>query len=531
MKDINKEIDLIFESSWSRVLQWINSYDIATITAFRSKLKDVTEHTFIPENKQVGDSFTLQENRVRNKELKAKLLSCGYGVTNIHGNYIEGISGADAVEVGEESFFVVNLKNDSNFYNELFQLSEYYNQDSFLYKPKEDEQAYLVGTNNSDYPGYQQKDIAGTLTSLPSKFMSRIKNAAFAFVKKDQWVKHDEKSDLTADEMNDYEHSYSWHKDEKPTFANRKALRAQMLKESEDWEMMKKNNGIVLETIKDYTPFSRQSIGSYASRIKLNENVVNKFNELKMNERSVACDQFNVINEKLMAFEKGLKRLDESSIERILSHGKKGFIVISANRSEIYSSNKKCDLTKQFEQWCTENGKDCTNEKIQSQWLKDRNKKADLDLKADLKESPFSYSAVFGGYHGADNVTDSFEPSYIVYTQGRPDKTLTKNITFNVLYKYALMLCAKYDQESVYVQAPGQAPNWIDRHGKQTNSHSSLNFKINRDNETYYTTNKRDKDHPQRFTADIVFENMYCSRGASSYPDRIKRTQAGEIFL
>lgn len=33
------KIKALYESSWSRVLQWIDSYDIATITAFRANCK------------------------------------------------------------------------------------------------------------------------------------------------------------------------------------------------------------------------------------------------------------------------------------------------------------------------------------------------------------------------------------------------------------------------------------------------------------------------------------------------------------
>ena len=37
------------------------------------------------------------------------------------------------------------------------------------------------------------------------------------------------------------------------------------------------------------------------------------------------------------AFRSGLRRLDEGGLNRIMYHGRHGFIVISANRSEIYS--------------------------------------------------------------------------------------------------------------------------------------------------------------------------------------------------
>ncbi len=232
----NSKIEAIYESSWSRVLKWIEDYDIATITAFRHTLKDTTDRTFIPNNEEIGDTFSLSENRERNKLLKARLLSLGYGVMAIHGSYIEGANGADAIEVSEESFFVVNLKNDTNFYKNLFILAEYFNQDSFLYKAKDEKDAYLIGTNNADYPEYGNKVITGSLTSLPSKFMSRIKNSAIAFVNKD-----------------------------KPTFQNRKKIR-QMY---EDWIMLYKKNGVILETIDDFSMGGKQAIFNESSKISL----------------------------------------------------------------------------------------------------------------------------------------------------------------------------------------------------------------------------------------------------------------------
>ena len=67
--------------------------------------------------------------------------------------------------------------------------------------------------------------------------------------------------------------------------------------------------------------------------------------------------------------------------------------------------------------------------------------------------------------------------------------------------------------------------------GSISSAKSSDNFKFNRDDEEYYTTTKRDKTNPQRFTADIQFESMHCYKGAATYNERIKRSQLGEVFL
>lgn len=278
------EINTLYESSLNRVTTWIKENDIVTMTAFRHQLADVTNKTFMGKYEE-GHVFSLKENRIRNRDLKAKLLSLGYGVTHIYGSWIEGLNGNDSIEVNEESFFVVNLNNDDKFYTNIFQLSEYYNQDSFLYKAKNDDNAYLVGTNNAGFPGYCNKVPTGTLSTLPSKYMSRIKSAALAFVDKNNWIIKNRKSELTNAEMNDSSHSYSWIEDERPTFQNRKNERIakrraeeeerkrekeeKKNKLSEDYRRIRENNGIYLETINDYHGNTRNAIEIISRSVKI----------------------------------------------------------------------------------------------------------------------------------------------------------------------------------------------------------------------------------------------------------------------
>ena len=133
-----------------------------------------------------------------------------------------------------------------------------------------------------------------------------------------------------------------------------------------------------------------------------------------------------------IAFRKGLRKINEGGINRIMSHGENGFIVISANRSEVFSSNPECDLTDEYVKYCKLNNEE---------------------------------------------------------------------------------------------------PNYVGQNGEKQNSSSSKDFKINRDDEMFYTTTRRDKNDPQRFTADIQFENMYRSAGPSTYFNRMKRMKTGEVFL
>ena len=245
------------------------------------------------------------------------------------------------------------------------------------------------------------------------------------------------------------------------------------------------------------------------------------------------------------AFKKGLRRIDETGINRILSHGEHGYIIISANRSEIYSDIKDNSLLEEYLAWCAAYGKNVVDKQTMDSWLRNRNKKADSELLGQLKASKYAYTPVYGGYHGKDDVTDSFEPSYIVYCHGK--KNSEDYLDFDELYDFALDLAKRYKQDSVYVNKPGEAPIYVDGNGNKVNSRESKNYKINRYTEEYFTTKNRKKrttsDYPdkngegrletppQRFTADIQFENYYRKAGPSCYGDRIKRSQSGEVFI
>lgn len=260
---INNKVNELFESSKNRVIQWMNTYDIAIITAFRDTFTDATTACRQAKiNKDIEDSykFSKAENFERNNTLYRNLISYGYGVTTLYGKYIEGTTSEDSVEVGEESFFVVNLNNDKNFYDNIFNLAEVFNQDSFLYKSKDNKNAYLIGTNLGNFPKYGSKELAGAFTSLPSRFMSRIKNAAFAFVNKDNWIIKDKKSDISSDEMNDFSHDYSWQHDERPTFKVRKEERISQEKLISDFHKLNSKNGVTLESIKDISRLAKMSL-------------------------------------------------------------------------------------------------------------------------------------------------------------------------------------------------------------------------------------------------------------------------------
>ncbi len=90
----------------------------------------------------------------------------------IDGHYIPGL-GALPKEIPEEDrLLVINLFDDPYFFDTLKKLSEHFNQDAFLFKAKDEEVAYLYGTNRGNTVGYG-KVKAGTIkVSMDSKYVS-----------------------------------------------------------------------------------------------------------------------------------------------------------------------------------------------------------------------------------------------------------------------------------------------------------------------------------------------------------------------
>ena len=248
------------ESNVNRMLSWLKKCDCAFITAFRSKLVDVKHKskTYFGKNNEwdEGHVFTHEENRNKNKMLYSELVLHGYGVSKCKGVYPEGMNS----EVSEESYFVVNLHNKKNFFEDLLRLGEYFNQDSIYYKEAGNEVGYLIGTNNSSVPGYHQIGEASKLKlGYASNYMSRIGNKAFAFVQGDS-----KQFDNKQDAMNDIEQSKGgeeeytqryWMDSEGTSFQKRKQQRIDNnLNECvEFWRNIITNEMHIVETIHPLT--------------------------------------------------------------------------------------------------------------------------------------------------------------------------------------------------------------------------------------------------------------------------------------
>ena len=235
-----------------------------------------------------------------------------------------------------------------------------------------------------------------------------------------------------------------------------------------------------------------------------------------------------IVNEQV----KNVMPLSESSLNQMMDHGKTGMIIISASRAQVDDSNPNLSLRAAFDRYAEKQGgyqsidSDALYDEMQD-WLKARNKAADKQLRQDIQDAGFSYTPVYGGYRMQETGEESHEPSYVVYCYDRTGQQLD----FQDLLQFGLKMCLKYSQESVYVQAPGKPPVYLDYNGNQINRTSSDNFKFNRDQEEYFTTTSRDKSSPERFTADIVFENMYIPIRPGDYNENMRRRKSGEFIL
>jgi hypothetical protein len=205
MNDIHKKWKqfLLNEAGLARVRQDMLDHDTAFITAYRGDINDTSMCVYSPSSDQelserdrrdkLGKKG--QTNKKNNRELSAYMLSQGYGVKSVQGSYIENFGSVDPEkiprEVREASYFVTNLNNDPEFFEQIINLGKRYCQDSVILVPK-GEEGYLHGTNNT-YPGLDEKETLGKfMGGETGEFMTRIKSRPFV-MKEDEDTKTYEK--------------------------------------------------------------------------------------------------------------------------------------------------------------------------------------------------------------------------------------------------------------------------------------------------------------------------------------------------
>lgn len=144
----------------NRSLFWLNNRNCAILTAWRG-------------------SYTKAENNRRNQELQNSLRNLGYGVIRVKGCYAEV---GRPVEK-ENSFLVFDLDDTPDFKDKIFEQSERYEQDCFLYKPLDEEVAYLIGTNDDFGKGKIITAGALRINSMDAENFSEIASGRVSFEK------------------------------------------------------------------------------------------------------------------------------------------------------------------------------------------------------------------------------------------------------------------------------------------------------------------------------------------------------------
>jgi|ETNvirnome_6_100_1030635.scaffolds.fasta_scaffold17851_4 hypothetical protein len=155
---------VLSESGLSRLYDHMMEHESAILTAFRNE-------------------YSKKQNYKRNRELKAQLLSMGYGVTKVDGSYIENFETPQAIEVSEQSYFVSNREKVDGFAGSITSLGESFEQDSVLIIPAGAKGAYLVGTREgNDFPPFGDQISVGDLKmGREAEFMSKVKGRPIVF--------------------------------------------------------------------------------------------------------------------------------------------------------------------------------------------------------------------------------------------------------------------------------------------------------------------------------------------------------------
>ena len=156
----NSDDELFY--SLNRSIKWLTQRNCAIVAAWRGE-------------------YNRKANNGRNNELQQKIRAIGYSVIRVKGCY---------AEIGEplkkeNSFLVFDLDDSKDFMQDIYTLSEHYEQDCFLYKPVDEEVAYLVGTNDNygkgkiDRAGFMKinSETASEFTKVAAGTISFVKNS------------------------------------------------------------------------------------------------------------------------------------------------------------------------------------------------------------------------------------------------------------------------------------------------------------------------------------------------------------------
>ena len=169
---MKKYREIVNESSLSRMRQHMMEHDTAMMTAFRGYILDP--------NRAEKILLTRKQNLKRNSQLKAHL-SKKYNITVVQGKYIEDYGTADAKEVGEVTFFVVDHNDTGDLQKDVTEAGIKWYQDSVLFVEKGATNGKLIGTNDA-WPGLGTIiPVGNPIFGKSGEFMTKMRGRPFVF--------------------------------------------------------------------------------------------------------------------------------------------------------------------------------------------------------------------------------------------------------------------------------------------------------------------------------------------------------------
>jgi len=164
-----KTSKMLVESSLSRLWDKMQQNDVGLITAFRHE-------------------YTRKENLQRNSMLLIDLKK-KFDITPVKGSFIENYGTPDAVEVGENVFFVSDSSKSGHLRSELTRLGTKYDQDSVLYITDGGQLGLLIGLKEDGFPQIgSQIELKHPIFGKEGEFMTKVRGRPFVFTESEGGV-------------------------------------------------------------------------------------------------------------------------------------------------------------------------------------------------------------------------------------------------------------------------------------------------------------------------------------------------------
>jgi hypothetical protein len=161
MDEAEKSLPSRFElNENSLIWAWHNTkgFDVAIISLHRVKKENCFSDK---DQKELDHIYSPEENQEKAGALAAYLIMKGYGVIGVNGNYLEKFGKQCLPNTTDEALFVVNRNHEENFFGEIIRLGKHFCQDAVMFRKRNDDEAFLYGTNFASEPGYGIRLVLG----------------------------------------------------------------------------------------------------------------------------------------------------------------------------------------------------------------------------------------------------------------------------------------------------------------------------------------------------------------------------------